>query len=66
MTTEGLFEMEPTPVAKGDRVIIQTMWGDEEAHVTHIGLVDGFCMVTVLTKHGDRISVERGRVRQLD
>ena len=62
--SDGLFEMEPTPVAVGEEVVIQTMWGDEPATVRHVGVVDGFCMVTVLTRSGDRISVERGRVRQ--
>lgn len=58
--SEGLFE-EPTrvPLRPGDHAVVHTMWGDEPCTVVTSGTVDGFPMVTVKTRSGDTVTVNR-------
>lgn len=64
--TPPLFDVDPSPrLAKGDRVLVQTMWGEERAMVLRVIYEDNFPLVQVETPSGDRISISVARVTRI-
>lgn len=58
-----LFDATPVPrLQKGDRVLVQTMWGQEEAVVVDVHYDDGYPMVSCDTESGDCITLGVARV----
>lgn len=58
-----LFDVDPSPpLSMGERVRLQTMWGDESCVVVDVHREDGFPMATVRTGSGDEISVSVARL----
>lgn len=64
MGGEGLFEEpERSPLSVGDRAQVLTIWGLEPCRVEAIGRdADGWPMVTVTTRSGDRVTVARSSI----
>lgn len=65
--SEGLFAMEPTSIKPGDRVRVQTIYGDELGLVTEkFDDAEGYPMITVRTPSGDTISLGVARAEKLE
>lgn len=66
MTTDDtpLFDVSPMArLASGDDVWLETMWGRERCTVVKVHHdQDGFPMATLVTRSGDRISVNIARI----
>lgn len=63
---DDLTLFDATPVArlqKGDRVLVQTMWGQETGVVWEVHDEDGWPMVTVTLEMGDTASFDVAWVR---
>ena len=62
--SDGLFELPATPIEVGDPVRVQTIYGLETGVVVEKGVdPEGFPIVSVDTRSGDRITIGVGRVR---
>lgn len=58
-----LFDFEPgQPLAPGDAVRVQFMWGVETATVLNVRSGDGFLLVHLRTARGDEVTVTPGRL----
>lgn len=65
--SDGLFEIEPTPISPGDRVRVQTIYGNELGIVEQVFAdAEGYPMVTVRTRSGDKISLGIARAERLE
>lgn len=64
--SEGLFDMQPEePLRPGDKVVVQTIYGDDAGTVVDVVLEEGFPMVCLDLDSGDRITVNLARCRAL-
>jgi len=61
--TDGLFDMEPAPLHPGDKVQVQTIWGNETGTVTGVTREDGYPMVELDMENGDTITIEVARCK---
>lgn len=62
---DGLFdEPEPRPLKINDMVTLLTIWGEEACRVVDMGTIKGFPMVSVRTKSGDTITVNRSSIKE--
>lgn len=62
---EGLFEEpERRELHPGDKVVVRTIWGEEDCEVVEVGTIDGFPMVSIKTPSGDRATVSRASIKE--
>lgn len=63
---DGLFDLnEESAFDKGDRVVVQTIWGDELGTVRGVTTENGYPMIEVAMERGDRITINVARVRRV-
>ena len=63
MTDQPLFEMQPQHFRQGDRVIVQTIWGDEHGIVRRLQPdTYYYALVEVALERGDTITISTNRV----
>jgi len=68
MDDDGLFPPPPAEVIrKGDTVVVRTIWGEEPCRVEDVRSDrDGWPIVTVTSRSGDRMTVSRAIVARSD
>lgn len=66
MTDDGLFDATPVELHKGQRVCVQTIWGDEWGEV--LGIIHGapYPLVHLRMDIGDECSINVARVIEIE
>jgi hypothetical protein len=65
MTDLPLFEMKPLQLSRGDRVVVQTIWGDEVGTVCRaVPDTYYYSLVEVALERGDTITISANRVKR--